>query len=64
MLRVKKRFLNSVIIKGNNRIVLTNNLSQKELMHIKIMINSEVIEEYKPRKSKSSKKEDNTPEEE
>jgi hypothetical protein len=46
MLRIKKIHIGKNIIKGSTSIILSENLTQKELLFIKNMVCSDFIEEY------------------
>jgi len=49
-LRVKKKHLGKRITNGNEEIILTKELTQKELLYIKNMIGSDYVEEYTSRR--------------
>jgi hypothetical protein len=55
MLKIKEKFLGRRIVKGNTIIILSNDLTQKELLWIKNVICESFIEEKKVIK-KSKKK--------
>lgn len=46
MLRIKSTHIGKNIIKGSTSIILTDSLSQKEMLYVKNMICSDFIEEY------------------
>ena len=46
-LKIKDKYIGNKVTKGFTEITLSNELSQRELLHIKNMISSEYIEEVK-----------------
>ena len=64
MLKIKDKYLGTIIAKGNTTIELNKDLTQKQLLWVKNMVNSEyveeqVIEKVVKSKRKTKKSEDN-----
>ena len=61
MLKIKDKYLGTIIAKGNTTIELNKDLTQKQLLWVKNMVNSQYVEEVKVVKSKrkTKKSEDN-----
>ena len=46
MLRIKKKYLGKKIEKGVQTYTLSNQLTQKQLLHIKNMVSADYVEEF------------------
>lgn len=55
MLKIKKEHLGKRITNGGREIILSDSLSQKELLHIQKIISSEYVEDFKEAKKIASK---------
>ena len=55
MLRLKKEHIGKVITKGNDRITLTEEMSQKQLLYVKNMISAEFVEDVSEEKHVAEK---------
>lgn len=58
MLKIKKEHLNKRIGKGSDVYVLSEDLTQKQLMFIKNMVSDAFVEEYDEAKEKAEKEVD------
>lgn len=47
MLRIKKEHLGKVILRGQSKFILSEDLTQQEILYVKNMISSEFVEEVK-----------------
>jgi hypothetical protein len=46
MLRLKKEHIGQIVTKGNDKIILSEDMSQRQLLYINNMISTVFIEEY------------------
>lgn len=58
MLRIKKKYSDKKILKGNQQYILSEYTTQKEIQYIKDYVSANAVEEIKEKKSK--KKEEDT----